>query len=120
MSVCPQVELAQLKAAWPVGTFAKQGAKVGKTTRALDGDKRVKLEWADGSGTSGYIKVADLTRSTWGEWIDAERLAVSPQLRSIRRLRVLRCVWFLYFWCCLHAQSMQFFYLRSDTPEHAF
>ena len=61
--------------AWPVGTFATRGTKVGRTTMAPDTDAEVKLCWADGNGTSGYVKVEALTRVTKSAW-DAAQKAV--------------------------------------------
>ena len=52
------------QAAWPAGSFAKHAGKVGRLTMRPDGDGDTKLEWADGSGTSGYVKVRELARAT--------------------------------------------------------
>ena len=46
----------------------KQGTKMGRTTMAVDGDGEVELEWADGSGTSGYVKVATLSKASQADW----------------------------------------------------
>ena len=51
------------------------GTKVGRTKIEADSDGEVKLCWADGNGTSGYVKVEALTRVTKSEW-DAAQKAV--------------------------------------------
>ena len=52
------------QAAWPAGSFAKHAGKVGKLTTRPDSDGDTKLEWADGSGTSGCINARELARAT--------------------------------------------------------
>ena len=53
---------------WAAGQFAKYAGKVGKLTMSPDSDGETKLEWADGSGTSCYIKAQRLTHATESEF----------------------------------------------------
>ena len=70
--------------AWPTGSFAKHAGRVGKLTMRPDGDGDTKLEWADGSGTSGFVKARELARAT-----ESEFQKVRPR-RKGRRTRVTR------------------------------
>ena len=62
---------------WPVGTLAKIRGRVGKTSMSPNSDTEVLLEWADGSGISGFVSVATLAKATQAEW-DAAVRAVCP------------------------------------------
>ena len=62
-----EVAEARLRDAWPVGSFAKHGGRMGKLTMRPDSDGDTKLEWADGSGTGDYIKFWELAKHKFTE-----------------------------------------------------
>ena len=61
---------------WKCGDTAKtKEGRMGKLAMAPDSDGDVKLQWADGSGTSRYTKARELTRATESEFRAAVQAA---------------------------------------------
>ena len=53
-----------------MGSFASIDGKEGRTTMLPDGDRDVKLEWAEG-GSSDYVKLNRLRKSNESNFINA-------------------------------------------------
>ena len=63
---------------WQQGMYAEHNHMTGKLTMAPDCDGDVKLKWADGSGTSRYIKAVELGPSTLVRWNEERGEAWKP------------------------------------------
>ena len=54
-----------VRAQWKKDQYARDASgKIGQLTMDADSDLEVKLKWADGSGESGYTKVATLFKTS--------------------------------------------------------